>query len=107
MLSSSDLLDEPCQRSIPPIYKKIIDDSSFIRLSGIRFEIEPPATAPIRLASNNANAAPMKTAKGLFVDPLKDNIANCVLSPISARKTVVNVVSKIVISIIYKWLSNK
>ena len=67
--------------------------------SGIRFEIEPPANAPKSVARIRANDEPKKTATGLLVELLKVIVVNCVLSPISARKTVTNVVKSSVISI--------
>ena len=59
--------------------------------SGKKLEIEPPVKAPIRLAKTSAEDDPKKTANGLFDVPLKVKVANCVLSPNSAMKTVKNV----------------
>ena len=54
-------------------------------------EIDPPAIVPNKLAKTSAEDEPIKTAKGRLVDPLKATVANWVLSPSSARNTVVNV----------------
>tara|TARA_Y100000589_G_scaffold328667_1_gene373307 strand:- start:5773 stop:5985 length:213 start_codon:yes stop_codon:yes gene_type:complete len=53
-------------------------------------DIDPPAKTPTKLAKISADADPRKTASGFFDEPLKVNVANCVLSPNSARKTVMN-----------------
>ena len=68
--------------------KEAIDLST---TSGKKLEIEPPVKAPSKLAKTNADDEPRKTAKGLFEVPLKVNVANWVLSPNSAMKTVKNV----------------
>ncbi len=67
--------------------------------AGIRLAIEPPANAPKRVAKIRAIDEPMKTAIGLLVVLLKVIVVNWVLSPISARKTVKNVVKSRVSSI--------
>ena len=59
--------------------------------SGIKLEIEPPVKAPSKLANTSAEEDPKKTANGLFEVPVKVKVANCVLSPNSAIKTVRNV----------------
>ena len=69
--------------------------------SGKKFEIDPPVKAPSRLAKTSAVEDPKKTARGLFDVPLMVNVANWVLSPNSAIKTVINVDSN-KLRIIYK-----
>ena len=69
--------------------------------SGKKLEIEPPVKAPSKLAKTSAEEDPRKTANGLFEVPLIVNVANCVLSPNSAMKTVMNVESN-KLKIIYK-----
>ena len=59
--------------------------------SGKKLEIEPPVNAPIKLAKMSAEEDPKKTANGFFEVPLIVRVANCVLSPNSAIKTVRNV----------------
>ena len=59
--------------------------------SGKKLEIEPPVKAPSKLANTSAEDDPRKTANGLFEVPLIVKVANCVLSPNSAIKTVRNV----------------
>ncbi len=59
--------------------------------SGRKLEIEPPVKAPSKLAKTSAEEDPKKTAKGLFDVPLIVKVANWVLSPNSAIKTVKNV----------------
>ena len=59
--------------------------------SGKKLEIEPPVNAPIKLAKMRAEEDPKKTANGFFEVPLIVRVANCVLSPNSAIKTVRNV----------------
>ena len=59
--------------------------------SGTKLEIEPPVKAPSKLAKTSAEEDPRKTANGLFEVPLIVKVANCVLSPNSAMKTVMNV----------------
>ena len=69
--------------------------------SGKKLDIEPPVNAPSKLAKTSAEEDPRKTANGLFEVPLIVNVANCVLSPNSAMKTVMNVESN-KLKIIYK-----
>ena len=59
--------------------------------SGKKLEIEPPVKAPSKLAKTSAEEDPRKTANGFFEVPLMVNVANWVLSPNSAMKTVINV----------------
>ena len=59
--------------------------------SGKKLEIEPPVKAPSKLAKTRADEDPKKTANGLFDVPLIVKVANWVLSPNSAIKTVRNV----------------
>ena len=59
--------------------------------SGKKLEIEPPVKAPSKLARTSAEEDPRKTANGLFDVPLIVKVANWVLSPNSAIKTVRNV----------------
>ena len=61
--------------------------------SGRKLEIEPPVKAPSKLAKTSAEEDPKKTANGLFEVPLIVKVANWVLSPKSAIKTVRNVES--------------
>ena len=63
--------------------------------------MEPPVKAPSKLAKTNAEEDPKKTAIGLLEVPLIVRVANCVLSPNSAIKTVKNVDSNR-LKIIYK-----
>ena len=69
----------------------------------MKFDIEPPAKTPTRLARIKAEAEPKNTANGFFDVPLSVRVANWVLSPSSA----INIVMKeeinklIIISIIY------
>ena len=90
-------------KSLIPMIKKVIDAIDFKITSGTKFEIEPPANAPIKLAKTRAADEPKKTAKGLFEVPLIVNVANCVLSPSSAINIVMNVdISKLKIIYICK-----
>ena len=59
--------------------------------SGKKLDIEPPVKAPSKLAKTSAEEDPKKTANGLFDVPLIVKVANWVLSPNSAIKTVRNV----------------
>ena len=59
--------------------------------SGKKLDMEPPVKAPIELAKTSAEEEPKKTANGLFEVPLIVKVANWVLSPSSAIKTVRNV----------------
>ena len=60
-------------------------------ISGTKFDIDPPASAPTKLAKTRADEEPKNTAKGLVDVPLIVNVANCVLSPSSAINIVRNV----------------
>ena len=42
----------------------------------MKFDIDPPAKAPNKLANTRANADPKKTANGLFDVPLIVKVAN-------------------------------
>ena len=87
------------ERRLIPIIKNTIPESSLSKKSGIRLAIEPPANAPRSVASIRAIDEPINTANGLFVVLLKVIVVNCVLSPISARNIVKNVVIRRVSSI--------
>ena len=76
---------------------------SAIAVVGITEDIDAPARAPIKLASTSALEEPRKTAKGRLDVPLIVMVANCVLSPISARNTVVNVESNRGRNIVRNW----
>ena len=88
-----------CARRLNPIIKNTIPDSNFSKNAGTRLAIEPPARVPKRVASIRAIDDPKNTANGLLVVLLKVIVVNCVLSPISARKTVTKVVKRRVKSI--------
>ena len=66
---------------------------------GIRLAIDPPANTPKSVAKISAIDEPINTASGLLDVLLKVIVVNWVLSPISARKTVINVVNNNVSSI--------
>ncbi len=83
-----------CAKRLIPINKNTIPESSLSKYSGIRLAIEPPAKAPKSVANIRANDEPINTAKGLLVVLLKVMVVNCVLSPISAINTVINVVKR-------------
>ena len=74
-----------------PIIKNVIDAIDLRTISGKKLENEPPVKAPSKLAKTSAEEDPKKTAKGFFEVPLIVNVANWVLSPNSAIKTVRNV----------------
>ena len=74
--------------------KNTIPERSLSKNAGIRFAIDPPAKAPKRVANIRAIDDPINTARGLLVVLLKVIVVNWVLSPISARKTVINVVKR-------------
>ena len=78
-------------KSLIPRIKKVTDAIDFNIISGTKFDIDPPANAPIKLANTRAVEEPKKTANGLFELPLIVNVANCVLSPSSAINIVRNV----------------
>ena len=71
--------------------KNVMDAIDLRTTSGKKLEIEPPVKAPSKLAKTSAEEDPRKTANGLFDVPLMVKVANCVLSPNSAMKTVRNV----------------
>jgi len=71
--------------------KNVIDAIDLRTTSGKKLEIEPPVKAPSKLAKTSAEEDPRKTANGLFEVPLIVKVANWVLSPNSAMKTVRNV----------------
>ena len=81
-------------KSLIPIIKNVIDAIDLRAISGKKLEIEPPVNAPSKLAKTRAEEDPKKTANGLFEFPLIVKVANCVLSPNSAKNTVRNVESK-------------
>ena len=77
--------------SLIPIIKKVIDAIDFKMISGKKFDIDPPASAPTKLAKTRADEEPKNTARGLVDVPLIVKVANCVLSPSSAINIVINV----------------
>ena len=74
-----------------PIMKKVMAAIDLRTASGKKLEIDPPVKAPNKLASTSADEDPKKTANGFFDVPLIVKVANWVLSPNSAIKTVRNV----------------
>ena len=88
-------------KSLIPIIKNVKEAIDLRTISGKKLEIEPPVNAPSKLAKTSAEEEPRKTANGLFEFPLIVKVANCVLSPNSAIKTVRNVESS-KLKIIYK-----
>ena len=78
-------------RSLMPIIRNVNEANALSKTAGKKLEIEPPVNAPIKLANTSADDEPKKTANGLFDVPLIVRVANCVLSPNSAMKTVMNV----------------
>jgi len=76
-----------------PIIKNVIEAIDLRTNSGKKLEIEPPVKAPSKLAKTRADEEPKKTANGLSEVPLIVKVANWVLSPNSAMKTVRNVES--------------
>ena len=86
-----------------PIIKNVTDAIDFNITSGTKVDIEPPVSAPNKLAITSADADPKKTANGFVEVPLIVNVANCVLSPNSAIKTVMNVDNN-KLKIIYKYV---
>ena len=78
-------------KSLIPIIKNVIEAMDFRTTSGKKLEIEPPVKAPSKLAKTSAEEDPKNTANGLFEVPLIVKVANWVLSPNSAIKTVINV----------------
>ena len=87
--------------SLIPIIKNVIEAIDLRTTSGKKLEIDPPVKAPIKLAKTSAEEDPKKTANGLFAVPLIVKVANWVLSPNSAIKTVKNVDNN-KLKIIYK-----
>ena len=81
--------------------KKVVDAIDFNIISGKKFDIDPPANAPSKLATIRAVEEPKKTANGLLDVPLIVNVASCVLSPNSAINIVRNVENRR-LKIIYK-----
>ncbi len=79
--------------SLMPIIKNVIEAIDLRTNSGKKLEIEPPVKAPSKLAKTRADEEPKKTANGLSEVPLMVKVANWVLSPNSAMKTVRNVES--------------
>ena len=71
--------------------KNVMEAIDLRTTSGKKLEIEPPVKAPSKLAKTSADEDPKKTANGLFEVPLNVRVANWVLSPNSAIKTVRNV----------------
>ena len=80
-------------KSLIPIIKKVIDAIDFKMISGKNFDIDPPVSAPTKLAKTRADEEPKNTARGLLDVPLIVKVANCVLSPSSAINIVMNVES--------------
>ena len=78
-------------KSLVPIIKNVMEAIDLRTTSGKKLEIDPPVNAPSKLAKTSAEEDPKKTANGLFEVPLMVNVANWVLSPNSAIKTVKNV----------------
>ena len=81
----------------------LIEAIVFNTTSGINVEIEPPVKAPSKLANTSADEEPKNTARGFLEVPLMVKVANCVLSPSSAMKTVKNVDNNR-LNIIYKYI---
>ena len=88
-------------KSLIPMIKNVMEAIVLRTTSGKKLEIDPPVKAPSKLAKTSAEEDPRKTANGLFEVPLIVKVANCVLSPNSAIKTVINVDSN-KLKIIYK-----
>ena len=82
---------ERVDKSFIPIIKKVMEAIDLRTTSGKKLEIEPPVKAPSKLAKTSAEEDPKKTANGLSEVPLIVKVANWVLSPNSAIKTVINV----------------
>ena len=78
-------------KSLIPMIKNVMEAIDLRTTSGRKLEIEPPVKAPSKLAKTSAEEDPRKTANGLFEVPLIVKVANWVLSPNSAIKTVRNV----------------
>ena len=88
-------------KSLIPIIKNVIEAIDLRTTSGKKLEMDPPVKAPIKLAKTSAEEDPKKTANVLLEVPLIVKVANWVLSPNSAIKTVRNVDSS-KLSTIYK-----
>ena len=82
------------QSNLSPIKTNPNAAKTFKILGSINNAIEPPAKTPNRLANTRALAEAKNTALGSFALPLIAIVANWVLSPSSAKKTVANVVRK-------------
>ena len=91
--------------SLIPIIKNVIEATDLSTTSGKKLEIDPPVKAPSKLANTSAEEDPKKTAKGLFEVPLMVKVANWVLSPNSAMKTVINVDSNKLKTIYEKFVN--
>ena len=76
-----------------PIIKNVMEAIDLRTTSGKKLEIDPPVNAPSKLAKTSAEEDPKNTANGLLEVPLIVKVANWVLSPNSAIKTVRNVES--------------
>ena len=76
-----------------PMIKNVMEAIDLRTTSGKKLEIEPPVSAPSKLAKTSAEEDPRKTANGLLEVPLIVKVASWVLSPNSAIKTVRNVES--------------
>ena len=63
-------------KSLKPMMKKVMDAIDLRTTSGKKLEIEPPVTAPSKLAKTSAEEDPRKTANGLFEVPLIVKVAN-------------------------------
>ena len=74
-----------------PIIKNVMEAIDLSTTSGKKLDMDPPVKAPSKLAKTSAEDDPKKTANGLFEVPLNVKVANWVLSPNSATKTVRNV----------------
>ena len=59
-----------------PIEKNTIPESNFSMKAGIRFDMEPPASAPSNVARIRAIEEPINTANGLLVVLLKVIVVN-------------------------------
>ena len=91
MFTTSSIIDN-LNQSDGLEYKKLCRSLKLTKKSDKdKLEIEPPVKAPNRLAKTSAEEDPRKTANGLLEVPLIVKVANCVLSPNSAIKTVINV----------------
>ena len=84
------LISKEVIKSLIPIIKNVNDAINLRKTSGRKLEIDPPVSAPSKLAKTRADDEPKNTANGLFEVPLIVNVASCVLSPNSATNTVRN-----------------